>query len=328
MPGFHDRYGWPRSLRRTATIGALVIALLCTCNLHRSAQAAPITLGSAADYGLLVGSGQTLDLNGGVVIAGNVGIGANSSVQLSGINVVSGTAYEDSGVSTRYGFGLTFVTGGTVTASMANTVDSALAASNAAASLGATAGLTNQNGAISLNGQSLTIKAMTNLSENVLYISSLSLLNSTLTFDDNGYTNAKFIIDITGGFSVNSTGSLKSVIQGINGASADDIIFNIEGTGTAVNLTGNSASSVIGTILAPSRSVTLGGGGSLTGAIVAGVNNAGKSYTVSSSSGGYDIASLGYTPRPSSTSTPEPASIFLFGTGAFMLLSLRRKIRL
>ena len=101
-------------------------------------------------------------------------------MQTSGINVISGTVYEDSGVS-NVNTGLTFVTGGTVTASMASTVNSALAASNAAAALSATAGITNQNGAISLSGQSLTIKAVTNLSENVLYISSLSLLNSTLT---------------------------------------------------------------------------------------------------------------------------------------------------
>ena len=328
MLELYNRHSWLHSVRSILTIGALVIAVFAAFLLDRPAKAAPITLGTAANYGVLVGSGQTLALNGGVSIAGNVGVGSGSAVQLSGINAVSGTAYEDSGVTTSYGLGLTFVTGGTVTASMASTVNSALAASNAAAALAATPGLANQNGAISLSGQSLTIKAVTNLSENVLYISSLSLLNSTLTFDDNGYTNAKFIIDITGAFSVNSTGALKSVIQGINGASADDIIFNIEGTGSTVSLTGNSTNSVIGTILAPSRSVTLGGGGSLTGALIAGVNNAGKSYTTSSSSGGYNITSLGYTPRASSTNTPEPASILLFATGALMLLGLRRRVRL
>jgi hypothetical protein len=327
MLKLYKRYGWLHSVRSVMTIGALVIAVLAAFLLDRPANAAPITLGTAANYGVLVGSGQTLDLNGSVAISGNVGVGSASSVQLSGINAVSGTAYEDSGVSTSYGLGLTFVTGGTVTASMASTVSSALAASNAAAALAATPGLTNQNGSISLSGQSLTIKAVTNLSENVLYISSLSLLNSTLTFDDNGYTNAKFIVDITGGFSVNSTGALKSVIQGINGASADDIIFNIEGTGSAVSLTGNSTNSVIGTILAPSRNVTVGGGGSLSGALIAGVNNAGKSYTVSSSSGGYNITSLGYTPRSNTTNAPEPTSIFLFGAGALMLLGLRWRVR-
>jgi fibronectin-binding autotransporter adhesin len=228
-----------------------------------------------------------------------------------------------SGVS-NVNTGLTFVTGGTVTTSMSGAISSALSASNAAAAATATAGLVDQGGSITVNGGSVTIKALTNLSENVLYVSSLSLLNGTLTFDDNGFTNAKFIVDVIGGFSVNSTGTGKSVIQGINGASADDIIFNIEGTGSTVSLTGNSSNSVIGTVLAPSRNVTVGGGGSLTGSVIAGVNNAGKSYTVSSSTGGYNITGLGYTPRPSSGSTPEPSSIALFGTGAFMLLTVRR----
>jgi hypothetical protein len=294
--------------------------------LDRPTHAAPITLGTAANYGVLVGSGQTLDLNGGVAIAGNVGVGSGSSVQTSSINVISGTVYQDSGVS-NVNTGLTFVTGGTVTASMASTVSSALTASNAAAALSATAGMTNQNGAIALNGQSLTIKAVTNLSENVLYISSLSLLNSTLTFDDNGYTNAKFIIDITGGFSVSSTGALKSVIQGINGASADDIIFNIEGTGTTVNLTGNSTTALMGTILAPQRNVTLGGGGSLTGALIAGVKNSGTSYTVNQSGSGYNITTLGFTPR-TVVNTPEPSSIALFGAGGLFLLAVRRRRKL
>jgi len=326
MLELYDRHGWLHSVRSVATIGALVIAVFSAFLLDRPARGDPITLGAAANYGVLVGSGQTLSLAGSDYITGNVGVGSGSTVASSGINVIAGTAYEDSGV-TNLNYGWTFVTGGTTTAGMSGTINSALAAANNAAALTATPGLANQGGAIALNGQSLTIKAVTNLSENVLYISSLSLLNSTLTFDDNGYTNAKFIIDITGGFSVSSTGALKSVIQGINGASADDIIFNIEGTGTAVSLTGNSSNSVIGTILAPSRNVTIGGGGSLTGAIIAGVNNAGKSYTVSSSSGGYNITSLGYTPRASSTNTPEPASIFMFGGGALMLLGLRRGIR-
>jgi hypothetical protein len=294
--------------------------------LARQAHAAAITLGTAANYGVLVGSGQTLDLNGGVAISGNVGVGANTSVQLSGINTVAGTAYEDSGVSTSYG-GITLVTGGVVTQSMSSTISSALSASTAAAAATATSGLVDQGGSITVSGGSVTIKALTNLSENVLYISSLSLLNGTLTFDDNGFTGAKFIIDVTGGFSVNSTGTGKSVIQGINGATASDILFNIEGSGSAVSLTGNSSNSVIGTVLAPSRSVTVGGGGSLTGAIVAGVNNAGKSYTLSSGSGGYNITSLSYTPAATSTKTPEPSTIFLFVTGTFILLTVRRRRR-
>jgi hypothetical protein len=79
--------------------------------------------------------------------------------------------------------------------------------------------------------------------------------------------------------------------------------------------------------LAPSRNVTVGGGGTLTGAIVAGVNNAGKSYTVASSSGGYNITGLGYTPATTSTNTPEPSSIVLLETGAALLMAARYRLR-
>jgi len=166
------------------------------------------------------------------------------------------------------------------------------------------------------------IQAVTNASENVLTISSLSLTNGTITFDDNGYTNAKFIINVTGAFSMTNGAFMK----GINGASADDIIFNIEGTGTTVNLVGNSSTSLIGTILAPQRNVNLGGGGNLTGALIAGVKNAGTSYTVNQSGSGYNITSLGFTPR-NPVNTPEPSTMALFGAGFSALIAARRQRR-
>ena len=129
-----------------------------------------------------------------------------------------------------------------------------------------------------------------------------------------------FIINVTGAFSMTNGAFMK----GINGASADDIIFNIEGTGTTVNLTGNSSTSLIGTILAPQRNVNLGGGGNLTGALIAGVKNAGTSYPVNQSGGGYNITSLGFTPR-SPTSTPEPSSMALLGAGISALIAARRR---
>ncbi|HTJ63254.1 MAG TPA: ice-binding family protein [Alphaproteobacteria bacterium] len=286
------------------------------------ASAAAITLGSASDYGVLVGTGQTLSITGGFNLTGDLGLGNSSKFNKSGTNKITGNYYHDSSVSGSSS-GTTTITGSTITQSMSTVVGDALSASTTAGALAGTTGLQNQGGSISLSNSSLTIKALTNLSENVLNISALSLTNGTLTFDDNGYTGAKFIINVTGNFTL----SQASVIKGINGASAADIIFNIEGTGNTVSLTGNSSSSVIGTILAPSRNVTASGGGTLTGALIAGVNNAGNGYKLATGSGGYNITEYGYKPSTGGGGgrAPEPSTIALFGAGLAGLAVVRRR---
>jgi hypothetical protein len=287
------RVGMP-GLRGVAC--ALLAALLglgaCVRDAH--ATSTPITTGTAANYGLLVG------------------VGKSDTVNLSGNNAISGSAYEDSGVTTNYS-GSTAISGGLYTQSMAQAITDATTASTSANALKATSGLTDQGGSIT---SSVTISALTNLSENVLDISSVSLTNGTITFNDNGYTNAKFIINVSGNFSLSNV-----TIKTTNGASADDIIFNIEGTGKTVSITGGTT---LGTILVPASNVTVGGGGSLTGELMAGFNNAGKSYTVNEQSNGYNITSLGYTPR---SVVPEPSSIALFGAGCASLAWLRRRQR-
>jgi len=112
----------------------------------------------------------------------------------------------------------------------------------------------------------------------------------------------------------------------VNGTSATDILFNIEGTGSTVSITGNSSNQTIGTILAPQRNVTAQGGGSLTGALIAGVGNAGKSYTLKSNSSGFDITSFAYKPSSggSGGNLPEPPSFALFFVGIAAVLVVGR----
>jgi hypothetical protein len=288
------------------------------------AGSTPITVGTAGNDGLLIGAGDAGSLNGSLAVSGNLGVGAGDSVNLNWQSLtVSGNAYLGSGFSTSRGSPVVY---GTTYSnySMTQAIADAKTASTSAAALTATAGLTDQGGSISVNNSSVTINALTNMSENVLDISALSLTNGTLTFNDNGYTGAKFIVNITGNFNISSNGSGKSIIKGINGASASDIIFNIENAGSTVSITGNSTNQIIGTILAPADNVTVGGGGTLTGALMAGFNNAGTSYTVSTSSGGFDLSQVSYTPR---TNVPEPSSMALLGAGMAGIAVFARRRR-
>jgi hypothetical protein len=254
-----------------------------------------------------------MTMSGGLKLTGSLGLAKGYNVTISGTNSESGATYYDytTGQGSWNNNG-TFTEGGSVDQSMSQPVADAIAASNNAAALTATAGLTDQGGSIT---SSVTINALTNLSENVLDLTSVNLTNGTITFNDNGETGAKYIVNVTGAFNLSGT-----TIQVSGGASAADIIFNIEGTGQSVQITGGTT---LGTLLVPNSNVTVGGGGTLTGELIAGVNNAGKSYTLTEQSTGYNITSFAYVPR---ANVPEPSSIALFGAGIAALAAFRRKL--
>jgi hypothetical protein len=276
------------------------------------ATSTPITLGTATNYGVLTGLGETTTVNGGFRLTGNLGLGAGYIVRASGTNSQTGTTYYDGSNGGSWTNTGTYTSAGSTNTSLSQPVADAIAASNNAAALSATAGLADQGGSIT---SSVTISALTNLSENVLDLSSVNLTNGTITFNDNGNAGAKYIVNVTGAFNLSGT-----TIQLAGGAAASDIIFNIEGTGQSVQITGGTT---LGTLLVPNSNVTIGGGGTLTGALIAGVNNAGKSYTLTEQSTGYSITSFAYVPR---ANVPEPSSIALFGAGITAVAAFRRKL--
>ena len=126
MLELYGRQGWLYPVRSAATIGALAVALFSAALAAQPAKGDLISLGAAANYGLLVSSGQNLTLARGDYITGNVDVGSGSSVTTSGINIISGAIYEGSGLSNA-NLGLTFITGDTVTASMSGAVSSSVA---------------------------------------------------------------------------------------------------------------------------------------------------------------------------------------------------------
>src|SRR5579859_7535411 len=131
--------GWlVRSLALTVLVAAGLLAGIS------GARASAITLGSAANYGVLIGTNETLTVNG-LNVGGNIGVSANDKVNLSGNLAVGGTAYVDSGVTTSGG-GSATVSGGIVTQSMTSIISAAASASTAAGALTGTAGMVDQGG--------------------------------------------------------------------------------------------------------------------------------------------------------------------------------------
>ncbi len=310
----NDRIGRSGVIRLGVLSLGAVVALICgslTCVSDAWATATPITLGTATGYGLLTGVNETTVIGGAFKLTGNLGLAAGYNVKISGANSQSGTTYYDgSGSGGQWSDSGTYTTAGSVNQSMSGAVSSAITASSNAGALAATAGLSIQG-----SGSTYVLSAVTNLSENVLDISSVSLTNGTFTFNDNGYTGAKYIINVTGAFSLSN---VTMQLQG--GATAADIIFNIEGTGQTVSITGGTT---LGTILVPNSNVTVGGGGSLTGELIAGANSAGKGYTVTEQSSGYNITSFAYVPR--SAKVAEPSSLALLGAGLTALAVFGQK---
>ncbi len=300
----------PRPLVRLGRVCFVVAALLLSLAGANSAHATstPITLGAAANYGLLTGTGEATTINGAFKLTGNLGLATGYKVTISGTNSQTGTTYYDgSGSGGTWTNNGTYTTAGSVNQSMTSAVSAALAASTNAENLAATTAMANQGASIT---SSITINAVTNLSENVLDLNSVNLTNGSITFNDNGYTGAKYIVNVSGGFSLSNVNFTLS-----GGASASDIIFNIEGTNQTVSITGGGKID---------GNVSIGGGGTLTGALIAGVNNAGKSYTVTEANSGYNITQFAYVPR---ANVPEPSTIALLGGGMVALAAVRRRKR-
>jgi choice-of-anchor A domain-containing protein len=85
--------------------------------------------------------------------------------------------------------------------------------------------------------------------------------NSTLTLQ--GSANTTFVINVNRGFSL--INAARIVLSG--GLDWNDVLFNVRGTGTTVNLSGNS--NFQGILLASRRSVQIRDGAILRGEVIA-----------------------------------------------------------
>jgi hypothetical protein len=241
-------------------------------------------LGTAGSFGVLGGS--TVTNTGASVVTGNVGVSPGSAITGFPPGTATGSIYNAGGVA-------------------AQAQTDASAAYSGLAGMAVTDTLTGTD----LGGLTLT--------PGVYEFASSAQLTGALILDGEGNDNALWVF-LVGSTLNTASGSSVSVIR----SGANDGIF--WGVGSSATL--GTATAFEGNILA-STSITLDTGATIgcgsalasTGAVTMDTN------TISTGcNGGGTLTNGVITPLPSSTSTvPEPASIFLFGSGLVSLAGWR-----
>jgi hypothetical protein len=116
-------------------------------------------------------------------------------------------------------------------------------------------------------------------------------------------------------------GSASILLTG--GVTANDVLFDITGTGQDVLITGNTTSVVNGTILALSRNISLHDQ-TLDGAVIGAFGSSTQSYQIQDTSG----FQLDYQPfQPQVLATPEPSSFVLASSGMLGLFVVATVLR-
>lgn len=279
-------------------IGIIILSLPC------AASTILTELGPAGPgyWAILVGPNTTdFALNGPGTTNGNVGYdGAfNNQVQLNASNnaPISNTAIHGN---------LYLAPGDTVNnaAQVSGSVFSNVATLNSdwAVALTASADFAGMAANIFVPGGSVngttTVNSLCPGCTNVLDLSSVNLGNGeVLTL--NGSANDQFIINVSGGFTLNSGRVLLA-----GGLTTDDVVFNVTAGGNSVQTSGglNNESIVNGILLAPHSGIAFAPG-LINGELIAG------GQTVHLVSG----ASI------NNTAVPEPSTYFLFASGFIAL---------
>ncbi len=254
--------GWKSSNGRLVKQAAWAMAAVVTVSSWPVARAGFVedTLASAGpvNYAILALNGaQDIALNGPGQTQGNVGVSSGTlSLNGSAGPEVNGNVYLAAGATISTGNG-TQVTGAVFTnlnLSRANTDATNAAATFAAltptSNLGAITGTTTVTGSAGIN---------------VIDISNLNLGNGqTLTL--NGPAGAQFVINDTGGLTLNS-----GHINVSGGVTATDVVINVEGTGSQLQTSGglNNESVINAILLAPHRSIGFAPG-LINGELIAG----------------------------------------------------------
>jgi fibronectin-binding autotransporter adhesin len=198
--------------------------------------------------------GTNITLNSQVAITGNVGVGQGGSLSFNGGNTptINGTVFLGTGATDGIS-GTTSQADANLTTAVSTAIGTASAAYQA---------MSATQGSLSSSGGNLTITATTTV--NVVDVTSLASGGITLK----GTASDIFIINVASLGSINGGVTLENLSGGTSGAvTANNVLFNVENSSSnPVSLSGT----LNGTFLVPNATVSFGGGGTLTGAILDG----------------------------------------------------------
>src|SRR5271157_868233 len=224
---------------RTFTIRVLVVSAILQLAALRNLYAAATVmsdfgLAGPSYYGLLVlGAGTLSWSGGGSEVVGNVGVSGSTSCSFSGSGTITGTLFESAA-------GLCSTGGVHVSTPVVQNFSTISANANAAVTdfstmtSNATPTGTGYNSSNQTINGNATITALTNPGGGFTVVGLTSVtLGSGNTLTINGTWSSQVVIDITGGLS-NQSGDI--LLTG--GIVPGDVVFNIEGTGDALDIRG------------------------------------------------------------------------------------------
>jgi len=229
-------------------------------------------------------------------VDGNVGVAPKGNLNVDNSSEVYGNASVDTQGSVTYAWNVS----GTVTQNSStntlldNAATAAMSAYSAASGDSATSVTCSGTGCSTTNDvnptHAITFTGTSGI--NVVDLTNLELNNSADGLTLSAPTGAVFVINISGTFSVTNGADIKVA----GGLSQLNVLYNVEGTGSAVSFSDSSdGTNVQGVVLAPYRDITLNGA-QVDGEIISGNLN----ITVENNS---------------TVDVPEPASLILLASG-------------
>ena len=208
--------------------GLASIVVLVTAS---AASANTIDLGAAEDYSGLGLDGVPITISSGnTVVAGNIGVGVNGSLNFSGGGKIKGRIDKDSTASSNISGGSS-AAGGIDTVNMAPIATAATNAATHYGSLAPTSTLASILSTSHLTGSG---------GQNVIDVTGDINLQGGSTLTLTGTSADTFVFDIDGSMTLG--GGSKILLDGVW---PFQVLFNLVGTGKAVNLNGNSDSAGI-----------------------------------------------------------------------------------